>query len=240
MLIELNKAIFGYGRRAVVQVQSLCVHPGECLGIFGPNGAGKSTLMRGVVGLLAPVGGSIRQHISLDRGPLNCAYLPQHRGLESHWPMSAFDAACMSMSSQTPWGWLGNRQKQVVDSMHKLNVADLANQSFSTLSGGQQQRVLLAGALATQPDLLVLDEPTEGLDSHSRDTLLRILETQTAAGLGAVLISHDAHDLIRLCKQVAMVEPAEVPHKPSSVTTIDIETFSNRFLHKRVTAGGCP
>ena len=169
-LIELDNCTFGYlAGQPVVRVEGqVAVERGVCLGVYGPNGSGKTTLLRGMLGLLAPMQGAVRQH-----GLGRSGYLPQHRGLDLHWPMTALDAASLAVSARRRFGWVGGARWQVRQAMEVLQVASLENNSFATLSGGQQQRVLLAGALADEPDLLILDEPTDDLDSASRRILLR-------------------------------------------------------------------
>src|SRR3954468_5724100 len=156
MLIEVPHAIFGYAKRPVVRLNDLRLHEGRSLGLFGPNGSGKTTLVRGLMGLLTPLEGNVIRK----REELNFGYLPQHRALDHNWPMSGLDAALMAISAQK-LGWIGRDSKKVRAAMATLGVEDLASRSFSGLSGGQQQRLLLAGAVACDPDILVLDEPTE-------------------------------------------------------------------------------
>src|SRR2546426_7731957 len=191
MLIEVPHAVFGYGKRPVVRVENLRLQEGRSLGLFGPNGSGKTTLVRGLMGLLAPMEGQVVRN----RENLRFGYLPQHRALDHTWPMSGLDAATMAVSAQTSWGRVGRVRAQILEAMRTLGVEDLANRSFSGLSGGQQQRLLLAGAVACKPDILVLDEPTEGLDVRSRRNLLGFLRGTLAAGLCTVIISHDVQDI---------------------------------------------
>src|SRR4051812_46991183 len=101
MLIEVRDAAFGYDQRAVVRCDALVVAAGKSLGIFGPNGSGKTTLVRGIGGLLEPMQGSVT------RAPaLNMGYLPQHRAIDLHWPMSGMDAALLATSARQAFGWV--------------------------------------------------------------------------------------------------------------------------------------
>lgn len=229
-LIALRRAVFGYGRRAVVEVEQLDLHHGRCLGIFGPNGAGKTTLVRGLSGLLKPLAGEI------DRAPaLRFGYLPQRRGMELHWPMTGLDAACLAVSARSRVGWVGANMRKVLQSMRAMNVGDLAHRRFAELSGGQQQRLLLAGAMASEPQVLILDEPTDGLDVHSRDALLQVLKTMIAGGLCVVLISHEIEDLLALSDESAWLRVGDEPGRPSRVETIATAELADRVVGGKTT-----
>lgn len=232
MLIQLNHCIFGYEKRPVVQVEGLALHAGRCTGIFGPNGAGKTTLIRGITGLMPPMTGAIRRAQSLRIG-----YLPQHRALELHWPMTGLDAASLALSARTTLGGINTQTRQkILNSMTRLNVHDLAHRSFAKLSGGQQQRLLLAGAMAADPQILVLDEPTEGLDIRSQQTLLTILRDMTQQGLCTVIISHEIQGLMFLADNVAWLHPAQSAGQPSHVEILSPAELADKMIHIRQNA----
>jgi ABC-type Mn2+/Zn2+ transport system ATPase subunit len=237
MLVKVEQAIFGYGSRAVVRVDQLAVLPGRALGIFGPNGAGKTTLIRGVTGLLAPMSGVVTRRPGAEgAGPrsIRFAYMPQQRTMELHWPMSGLDAAAMATSARRTFGWLcRGSTTAVIAAMRKLAVDDLADEPFARLSGGQQQRVLLAGAMASEPEVLVLDEPTDGLDVRSTQALLDVLRDFTAGGLATVIISHEVEDLLYLCDEVAWLHAAEQADEPSTVEMISPAALAERVSHFR-------
>jgi len=229
MLIEAPRAVFGYGKRPVVRLESLQLHEGKSLGLFGPNGSGKTTLVRGLMGLIAPMDGQVIRQ----RNNLRFGYLPQHRALDHTWPMNGLDAATMAVSAQTQLGRVGRVRAQIRDAMRTLGVEDLANRNFSGLSGGQQQRLLLAGAVACKPDILVLDEPTEGLDVRSRKTLLQFLRNSLSTGLCTVLISHDVQDILQACDKVAWLHPGEDIDQPSTVEMISPTDLAERVAQLR-------
>src|SRR5688572_33486565 len=108
MVIEVRNAVFGYRDRRVVRVEALRLESGKCLGVYGPNGAGKTTLLRGLTGLLRPLEGTV----AYADPPPRFGYLPQHRALESHWPMTALDAAALSISARRRLGWVGHGARQ--------------------------------------------------------------------------------------------------------------------------------
>ncbi len=215
MLIDVRDAVFGYGEREVVRVNALQLRAAQALGIFGPNGAGKTTLVRGLSGLLRPLRGSVQRQAALRIG-----YLPQYRAIDLNWPMSGLDAALLAISARRRFGWIGSQKRKAREMMERLGVAHLAPKRFATLSGGQQQRILLAGAMASGPQVLILDEPTDGLDVHSREKLLGLLKEFAAAGLAVVMISHEIEDLTCLCDTVARLHPADDPEHPAHVEVI--------------------
>ncbi|HVT89842.1 MAG TPA: ATP-binding cassette domain-containing protein [Tepidisphaeraceae bacterium] len=227
-LIELDQTSFGYNGKAIVRVERLPLQSGKSLGIFGPNGAGKTTLVRGLTGLLSPLSGRVSR-----REEIRIAYMPQHASMESHWPMSGFDAAAMTMSAQRPMGWVGSSRREILNMMTRLGVANLADRAFFKLSGGQQQRILLAGAMVIQPHLLVLDEPTSGLDVHSRRMLVDVLLDFTQQGLTSVMISHEIEDLTEVCDEVAWLCPAGQADQPTRVELVAPDEMAKRLFVNR-------
>jgi ABC-type Mn2+/Zn2+ transport system ATPase subunit len=224
MLVEASDAVFGYGKRPVVRVDHLHLDAGRSLGIFGPNGSGKTTLVRGISGLLQPLSGSVTR-----KPDLRIGYLPQYRHIDLSWPMSGLDAALLATSAREPLGWVGKHKSATLATMQRLGVHMLALSRFSTLSGGQQQRILLAGAMAADPQVLLLDEPTDGLDVHSRQNLLDLLREFTAAGLATVIISHDIEDLLYLCNAIARLHPAEDCDHAAKVEMIPPKEFARQL-----------
>lgn len=228
MLVEVHGATFGYDKRPVVRVESLALRAGRCLGIFGPNGAGKTTLVRGIVGLLPPMRGTVRR---TDERTIRFGYLPQHRAMELHWPMTGFDAAAMALSALRTLGRINREDAARVRRAAALLDADaLLRRPFAKLSGGQQQRLLLAGALAAEPNVLILDEPTDGLDVRSRQALLEVLYAQNAAGLCTVMISHDVEDLLYLADEVAWLHAPLEWGESSWVEMIGPDELRERVL----------
>jgi len=246
-LIEVREGVFGYGGRAVVAVDRLELSRGECLGIFGPNGSGKTTLVRGVTGLLPPMAGQVLHEpargqitdgvASYRQQGMRIGYLPQHRNIELHWPMSGLDAAGLASSARRLFGWLGPHAKDVLAMMRQLGIEHLASRRFADLSGGQQQRVLLAGALAGNPTVLILDEPTEGLDVRSTQDLLDLLRHFIGEGVAMMIISHEADDLMQVAQRIAWLHPAEHSGQPSRVEIVTPAALGERILQASRRAG---
>jgi ABC-type Mn2+/Zn2+ transport system ATPase subunit len=232
MLLQAHQAVFGYGRRPVVRAEALGVAAGQCLGVFGPNGVGKSTLVLGLAGLLSPLEGRVTR-----RPNLRVAYVPQHRALEAHWPMTAADVAGLALSARRSGGWLdGPARAAILRALDELGAAALAQQPFASLSGGQQQRVILAGALADAPELLILDEPADGLDLANRAVFLEVLGRRKAAGLGLLLISHELEDLLDLADEVAWLQPADQPGLASYTRVVTVAELMQHLEQYRAAA----
>jgi ABC-type Mn2+/Zn2+ transport system ATPase subunit len=234
-LVVLSGVTFGYGGRAVVRADALCLRHGRCVGVFGPNGSGKTTLVRGVTGLLKPVAGTVCRNDPPGTGRrLRFGYLPQYRAIDAGWPMSGADAAALAVAAGHPLGWVGRASRErVAAAMRRLDVEPLACRSFAALSGGQQQRLLLAGALAADPDVLVLDEPTDGLDVRSRASLLALIRELCAGGLCAAVISHDVEDLLAVADEVARVHPADDLGAASQVEVMEPRRLADQILSAR-------
>jgi ABC-type Mn2+/Zn2+ transport system ATPase subunit len=224
-MIHLSNTTFGYRRHPVIHCGELHIRPSSCLGIYGANGSGKTTLLRGIAGVLPPLGGT------LSREPkLSIALVPQRQGFDPLWPMTAFDAASLAISAQSPLGWLGAKTRRIHEALEQIGVAHLAQCPFRDLSGGQQQRILLAGALACRPRVLLLDEPADGLDARTTDSLLEILRRLAHTGTALVMISHEAGELAQVADTFAWVELADSPHTPNELLSLSREDFLNRAL----------
>lgn len=164
------------------------VHAGRLLAVVGANGSGKSTLLAVAAGLTAPHRGTV------DRRPgIRIALVPQSTPLAPHLPLSVTDIVTMGT-----WGRLGawrpSRRADrdlVHEAIATVGLADLARRPIGTLSGGQRQRALLAQALVQRADLVLLDEPMAGLDSHSREIIATTIDRLTATGSGVVAVTHD-------------------------------------------------
>jgi ABC-type Mn2+/Zn2+ transport system ATPase subunit len=230
MLVEIQQCVFGYRDRPVVQVESLTLHAGRALGVFGPNGSGKTTLVRSIAGLLRPLRGKVRHH-----GEPRFGYLPQQRMMEQQWPMTGLDAAAMAISAYCPLGWVGQHHHLLEPALLALEVEALVRHPFGSLSGGQQQRILLAGALAAEPRILILDEALEGLDLRSRRVFIQVLRQAVANGLCTVSISHNAEDLGAMSEEIAWVHLAEEPDQLNYVEIITPSDLASRILEARNT-----
>jgi len=176
-----------------VRGASLEVKPGELVALFGSNGSGKTTLLRGLLGFLSPLAGRVER-----RPDLRVGYVPQRETLDPLYPLSAFQVARMGSWRDVPfWQLAGAREKaRTHAALEACQASEFASQRYAELSGGQRQRVLLARALATEPELLLLDEPTAGVDPEAErailDLLRRLRETR---GLSIWMVTHHVQAL---------------------------------------------
>lgn len=165
----------------------------EWVGLLGPNGGGKTTLLRLLLGQLMPRSGSIR----VLGGPptrtrRRVGYVPQHASIDSSVPASVEDVVLLGRLTRSSWGprYPQRDRDLALAALEETHTADLAGRAWRSLSGGQRQRVLIARALASQADLLLLDEPTTGIDIHREKELLRLLERLNDR-LPILMVSHD-------------------------------------------------
>jgi ABC-type Mn2+/Zn2+ transport system ATPase subunit len=204
LLVSLRDVGIGYGR-PLMRPLSLELRRGEFWGVVGPNGAGKTTLARTLLGLLAPISGRVERPVRT----LRTSYTPQRHRLNPSYPVSAFEVVLMG---RTAYLSLGRRagpedKRRAREELERLDMAALGGELFRSLSGGQQQRVLLARALAADPDLLVLDEPVEGMDLLGTSDILRFLKGVNAAGRMAVLmISHQLDEVIDAVDHLCFID----------------------------------
>ncbi len=174
---------------------TLTVHYGESLGIVGPNGSGKSTLLKTVAGLLLPASGELRVLGMPPRRlrPGTIAYVPQVEAVDWSFPATVWDVVAMGRFARLRfWQQFGAPDREAVQSAIELvGMTPLAARPISNLSGGQQQRAFVARAIAQEPQLLLLDEPTTGVDAATEEALRNIVIRLSGEGLTVMTATHD-------------------------------------------------
>jgi len=179
-LVTLENISVQFARRPVLSGISLKLMPGRILTLLGPNGAGKSTLVRVVLGLLAPASGQIQR----DPG-LRIGYVPQKLHIDPTLPVTVERFMLLTR---------GAKRADVLPALKRVQAGHLLNAPLQKLSGGETQRVLLARALLNQPQLLVLDEPTQGVDVNGQVALYDLIDQlRHELNCGVLMVSHDLH-----------------------------------------------
>ena len=181
-LLELAGARLGYGRASVLAEVDLALHREDYLLVLGPNGAGKTTLLRGLLGIDPLLSGERRA-----RGRLG--YVPQRGALDPIYPLRARQIVAMGLLGEARQPRAVQRAR-VEAALEACGIAAAGETLFRELSGGQSQRVLIARALVSDPDLLVLDEPSNNLDPRGQVEVAALLDQLHAAGRALVLVSH--------------------------------------------------
>ena len=217
-VVVLDDAAFAYNSRTVLTGVTGTVVGGEALALIGPNGSGKTTLLRGLLGLVRVAAGSLRVNgAAPGRAPRgSIGYVPQVADLDPSFPVTVLDVVLMGTYSRLgllrrPGPALRARCREALDA---VGLGDAAARRFGTLSGGQRQRVLLARCVAARPELVLLDEPFNGLDQPNRDALLRILTDLKNDGVGVVVSTHDLVLAREVCEQVALLAGRQIAFGP--------------------------
>ncbi|OYR77666.1 ABC transporter ATP-binding protein, partial [Halorubrum sp. E3] len=195
-IVDLDGVTFAYGDTVAVRDVSLTVEEGDFLGLVGPNGSGKTTLLHLMLGLHEPDEGSVelfgRPVDEFDDGG-RIGYVSQKatsRG--GAMPVTVRECVTMGRFAHAGRGRLSEADRAAVaDAIETVGIVDLADRLVSELSGGQKQRAYIARALASDADLLALDEPTVGVDAESRDAFYALLDELNGEGITIILIEHD-------------------------------------------------
>ena len=213
-ILQATDLTFGFpGRPDFLRPVTLAIQPGDCWGIIGPNGSGKSTLLRLLAGLLTPKTGDVR----LDGRPLRelsarfraqrIAFLPQHAPADLATP--AGEIVLMGRFPHRRFGLFENSEDLAIAdrAMTVTDTTEFADRPLATLSGGEAQRVHLAAALAQQPAVLLLDEPTASLDLYHQLSIFTILQDLAARQrLAVVVVTHDVNLAARYCSHVLLLD----------------------------------
>lgn len=211
---------FHYDQHPVLQHVNLSILQGDFVCIVGPNGSGKTTLLKLGLGLIKPTAGSIEIFGKRpDQARRRLGYVPQHPRLDPLFPVTALDVTLMGRLGATAsvGPWQGGDRRLALEALDVVGLADRAGRHFASLSGGQKQRVLIARALAGEPDLLMLDEPTAGLDAHIEEGFYRLLQ-ELNKRLTIIMVSHDLGFVSGFVKTVVCVGREVVVHPTSGIT----------------------
>jgi len=236
-LLALAGVTCGYGHEAVLVGVDLAVHGGEFIGIVGPSGAGKTTALRVIAGSMRVAQGSVTR-----RAGLRMAYVPQVETINWSFPVTVRECVLMARvhGRRVPWASRAERA-QVAAVLTQLDIGDLADRHIRELSGGQQQRVFIARALVGEPELLLMDEPTSGVDVRLRHEILHLLDDLNAHGLAIVLSTHDLNGIAAHLPRVVCLNRSVIGDGvPHDVLTTDVLERTYGASMEVLVHGGMP
>lgn len=238
-IIEIKNISFSYGKNEVLRDISLDIHRGDYLGMIGPNGAGKTTLLKIMLRLLAPSAGSVR----IFGRPLNefdewekIGYVPQKVAhFDDNFPATVREIALMGRYGRR--GLLKKITREDKEAAEKalqeVGLREERSRLIGDLSGGEQQRVFIARALAGEPEIIFLDEPTTGVDRPTQDQFYALLrKLNKELGLTLVLISHDIERVAKEAMHIACIDRTLVCHtSPEEFLKTETGSYSFHRTH---------
>jgi zinc transport system ATP-binding protein len=215
------------GKNAVLEDINLQLDAADFLGLIGPNGGGKSTLLKVMLGLIKPDRGEIRifgQEPKAARG--HVGYMPQKTIFDQNFPVKVLDVVLMGRYSKTGLfhRYGGQDREAAFKALQAVGMSDRANREIGALSGGEQQRVFVARSLVSDPELLLLDEPTAGVDSAQQTEFYDLLcHLNQKLGIAIVLVSHDVTAISKYVSKIACLNQRLYYHDSKEITNEDIE-----------------
>lgn len=223
-LIDIEELYFSYPNNSVLSNISLKVYPGEFIAIIGPNGGGKTTLLKVILGLLKPYQGKVLvfgqpPREGLPPPPHNpIGYVPQAMRFDRLFPISVIEVVLGGLLSKLPWygKFRDSERTAALEALKEVGMEDFHARPFGTLSGGQAQRVLIARALVSNPELLLLDEPTASVDSQAEADIYDLLK-HLKRKMTILMITHDLRAAIDNVERVFCVQGTLVALKPEEV-----------------------
>ena len=224
-IIELNHISATYGAVMALEDVSLKVYDHDYLGIIGPNGGGKTTLMRVILGLMKPQTGEI---IYRREGKvvnvLSMGYLPQYNKIDRKFPISVYEVVLSGLSRQKRFlhPYTKEQHQQVRHAIERLELEGLEKRHIGQLSGGQLQRVLLARAIVSNPEVVVLDEPNTYIDKRFQEQMYEMLH-RINDDCAVIVVSHDIAEIIENVKHVACVNRTLHYHEHTDIPITKIE-----------------
>jgi ABC-type Mn2+/Zn2+ transport system ATPase subunit len=207
-VLEVKGVSKRFGDRVVLEDVTFHVPVGEFLCLCGPNGAGKSTLLKVVLGLLEPDAGVVTiAGKSVREGRSRIGYVPQRKAFDRDFPATPLEVIAANLRGRWPLHVRAREREIAMAMLERTGAAKLAHAQMRDLSGGETQRVYLARALATKPDLLVLDEPTAGVDVGGRAAIVDLMAEISASDvIAAILVTHNLQAIARCAERVVYLE----------------------------------
>lgn len=218
-VIELQEVDFSYNRIPVLQGVNLRINLQDSVCMVGPNGGGKTTLVKVMLGLLVPEKGRVKLFGRAPReSVLRAGYVPQYVHFDPQFPVTVMDVVLMGrLGFRGSGGYRLEDRQRALAALEQMELADLADRHFSQLSGGQRQRVLIARALASTEELLILDEPTANIDAAAEANLFEML-CQLNQTMTILMVTHDLGFVSQFFRSVICVNRQVVVHPTSEIS----------------------
>lgn len=218
-LVHVQHATFGYSGAPVLKDIDVLIEQGQFTGIVGPSGSGKTSLLKLLLGTVKPQHGTVQR-----TDGIAVSYVPQLETVNWNFPVTVDECVLMSRASKrlSPWATKQERA-DVASTLDRLGIADLGKRHIRELSGGQQQRMFVARALVRRPQLLLMDEPTSGVDVGTRHEMLHLLDELNRDGLAIVLTTHDLNGMAsHLPHLIALQQRVIAEGTPSEVIVPEV------------------
>ncbi len=229
-ILSCEQLSFAYNTHIILKGVSFQVNPGEYIAIIGPNGGGKTTLLKLIMGFLKPSSGKIKvfgEEPACARTKM--AYVPQMLRFDRQFPISVMELVLSGRLSRLPWHGIYREADKLAawEALEKVGLADYSQYPFGNLSGGQAQRALIARALVSEPQLLLLDEPTASVDSQAQADIHAILD-KLCGQITMLMVTHDLQTAIDKVQRVFCVQGGLLNLKPQEVC----EHFALGLYHR--------
>ena len=225
-IVELKQVSAGYEGNQVLNNLNLRIMAGDFVGLLGPSGSGKTTLLRTILGAMSVTQGEVVvQGVSTSRKRPQAGYVPQLETIDWNFPVTVEEVVMMGRTMSHPlFPWHRRADRQLAaEMMDSLGIAHLGKRHIRDLSGGQQQRVFLARALVSSPDLLLLDEPTSGVDIKTRDDVVHLLHELNHQGVTIIMTTHEINAVaVHLPHVVCLNGEVVAEGPPSEVITSEV------------------
>lgn len=230
--ISIKDLTVVYNAKPVIWDLDLIVPQKTILGVIGPNGSGKTTLLKSIVNIIEPIAGTISIHANpITKKAQTIAYVPQKNSVDWTFPINVYDVVMMARSANRSWYQrMESYDHEIVKwALEKVGMTDFKDRHISKLSGGQQQRVFIARALAQQADILILDEPFNGIDITTEQLILDLLHQLKNSGKTILVVHHDLTTVQKYFDWTFLMNIKHIALGPTN-TVLTQENIEKTFL----------
>lgn len=232
IVAELKDVSIGYDNKSIIDNISMQIKRGNLIGFVGPNGGGKTTLVKTLLGLIQPVKGSLTYTEGIKFG-----YVPQNMSFDSIFPLSVREIVIMGRYSHIPFlGSPGTDDiNKVYDTARKVGIGHLIDRPFRSLSGGEKQRTLLARAMVSEPDMMIMDEPTASIDQKGESEIMSLIDQMKASmKFTIIIVSHYINSIVNHADKITFIDKDRnvflFEDKADALENPDFKSFSGQDL----------